>query len=194
MDDMVRPLQAAKRRIAHGEQQSLPTGLGDDLLSLTDSNMSTSSDSDTESDIVRYQKEISSSRKRNHSQAELSAPTRRSSREKPEPKMSYNIKIHPQDEELGMLSADENGASATSPKRRKMTPQPVNVGQNPDSNSRSTYTPKRTYREVSHISTSSSPVDSESSIEGNVTSVISGILGGDNMATDSCDPSVLDGR
>ncbi|KAJ4317215.1 hypothetical protein N0V94_005066 [Neodidymelliopsis sp. IMI 364377] len=116
MDDVIRPSQAAKRRSLHGEG---PPPLQDsDVSSFEDSDCDSGSmvgDEDTDDDEPQSSKQ---SRKRKRSGSPAPAPTRRSSRKKTSPKVSYNMKIHPQDSDLRRVYACDGSKSSPSANKR----------------------------------------------------------------------------
>lgn len=110
MDDSVRPAQAAKRRLAHGEMDSF---LDDICVSY-----SVHTDSDGEGDRKESESEgekptelTRKGKKRAKNLSQSAQPTRRSSRKIAKPRMSYNTSIHPQDRFLEVSSADESDCS-----------------------------------------------------------------------------------
>jgi hypothetical protein len=116
MDDIIRPSQAAKRRSLHGEG---PPPLQDsDVSSFEDSDSGPGSmvgDEGTDDDEPQSSKQ---SRKRKRSGSPAPAPTRRSSRKKTSPKVSYNMKIHPQDSDLRRVYACDGSKSSPSANKR----------------------------------------------------------------------------
>lgn len=113
MDDIVRPSQAAKRRSLHGEQPRLWSG--------SDGEVSQELHSDVESvagDEYSHDKESQQpmqGRKRKRSRSRHPEPTRRLSRRRTNPKVSYNMKIHPQDSDLERIWAWDESKIPSSP-------------------------------------------------------------------------------
>ena len=110
MDDFMRPSQAAKRRSLHGEGPFL-----DDCAKGDASEDSTSDagsiDGDQESDDDDSQPPARG-RKRKRSLSRTREPTRRSSRRRTTPKVSYNMRIHPQDSDLRRIGACDGSDSS----------------------------------------------------------------------------------
>ena len=108
MDDSVRPSLAAKRRSAHGEIQFF----SDDRFESFSRHADSSADSDAEGERVeeveKKPKPICKGKKRVRCQSESPEPTRRSLRKTTDQKVSYNMSVHPQDDDLIMLSADDD--------------------------------------------------------------------------------------
>ena len=121
MDDSIRPSQAAKRRSAHGEKQLSPH---DSLGALSDRS-DTDGDmpvlTDNESEIEDNPKQVPRNKKGQKAQPSSSAGTRRSLRTVSCPRKSYNMKIHPQDEELQILSDDETIMRVPRRKRKRQS-------------------------------------------------------------------------
>jgi hypothetical protein len=120
MDDAIRPTQAARRRTAHGEKQTCFDS--DDsseasVVTHTDAEESSDENSEAEEEPVQNQK----GKKRKLTQLQLLSvePTRRSSRKVSEPKISYNMNVHPQDEFLLASSDEEEFEPKKKPKRSK---------------------------------------------------------------------------
>jgi hypothetical protein len=111
MDDDIRPTQAAKRRLAHGEADVLSDDASEDFSVKADSD--TDEDSEAPGHEVEGEEHVNQSRrpsrkakKRLRRQYRPLEPTRRSSRKISEAKISYDMRIHPQDDELEMLTID----------------------------------------------------------------------------------------
>lgn len=122
MDDIIRPSQAAKRRSLHGEK-ALPPDDSDG--SDASSSNRTSSDvgsmvGDEESDDDEPQPS-KQRQKRKRPESRTPEPTRRSSRRRVSPKMSYNMKIHPQDSDLRRVYACDGSRSSPLPKKQEGT-------------------------------------------------------------------------
>jgi hypothetical protein len=115
MDDFIRPSQAAKRRSLHGESP-----LVDDRFESCASEDSTSDaesmNSGQESDDDDSQLQA---RGRKRKRSLLPEPARRSSRRRTTPKVSYNMRIHPQDSDLRRIGACDR--SNSSPASNKTT-------------------------------------------------------------------------
>lgn len=118
MDDAIRPSQASKRRILHGERPVL----------LKDSDASSSEYSGSDTGVVTYEEyseedeesqQPTRGRKRKRSRSRSLEPTRRSSRRRTQPKMSYNMKIHPQDSDLQRAYGCDGSKSSPSPNKRE---------------------------------------------------------------------------
>lgn len=112
MDDVIRPSQAAKRRLIHGVKPVLH------LYTEVEA-----SESDSESMVNGTDDEEDSQpptrgRKRKRSKSQTPEPTRRSSRRKTEPKVSYNVKIHPQDSDLKRAYAYDGSNNSPSPSKQ----------------------------------------------------------------------------
>jgi hypothetical protein len=113
LDDIIRPSQAAKRRLLHGERPTLPDdsngsvpeGLGSDVGSVV---------GDEDSDD-KEPRPSTRGRKRKRSVSLNPEHTRRSSRRRTKPKVSYNMKIHPQDSDLRRVGACDGSKSSPSP-------------------------------------------------------------------------------
>ncbi|KAH7089166.1 hypothetical protein FB567DRAFT_326537 [Paraphoma chrysanthemicola] len=105
MDDDIQPTRAAKRRMAHGETQSI---LVDASGSCSENN---EEDTDEDNDAANSTDEEravaqSKSRKRRRCENWPLEPPRRSLRKTSEAKVLYDMSIHPQDEELEMLTME----------------------------------------------------------------------------------------
>lgn len=114
MDDFIRPSQAAKRRSLHGERPALaddsnassPEDSGSDVGSMV-------GDEDSDDDNGSQPP-----RKRKRPKSRTPEPTRRSSRRKANPKVSYNMQIHPQDSDLQRVYACDGSKSSPLPKKQ----------------------------------------------------------------------------
>ncbi|CBX93724.1 hypothetical protein LEMA_P033980.1 [Plenodomus lingam JN3] len=127
MDDCMRPSQAAKRRLAQGEQ--LPSS--DDSIDCfpvsIDKDTQRSSDDSVEEDgaqkgVTQHQHAKKGKRRLRERSRSSSLPIRRSSRRVPGEKKVYDMSVHPQDEALELLSFDEEEVAASSSKRRRTNP------------------------------------------------------------------------
>ncbi|XPS99651.1 hypothetical protein M3J09_008823 [Ascochyta lentis] len=116
MDDFIRPTQAAKRRSLHGEEITLCDNSGASSEQ-SGSNVG-SADSDEDSDDEDSQPPTRG-RKRKRARSRTPEPTRRSSRRRVKPKMSYNMQIHPQDSDLERVYACDGSKSSPLPKKRE---------------------------------------------------------------------------
>ncbi|KAF3003606.1 hypothetical protein E8E13_007198 [Curvularia kusanoi] len=115
MDDFIRPSQAAKRRSLHGESPLLDDHSEDDASEVSSSDGG-SKDDDQESDS-EDSRPPTRGRKRKRSPLQTPEPTRRSSRRRTEPKMSYDMKIHPQDSDLRQIGACDGCNSSPDSKK-----------------------------------------------------------------------------
>jgi hypothetical protein len=112
MDDVIRPLQAAKRRSLHGERPLLRSSSDDETPYGSDFGVeSIVEDEDTDDEEA----EPTRSRKRKWNRPLIPEPTRRSSRRRTKPKVSYNMNIHPQDSDLNRVWACDGSKSSPSP-------------------------------------------------------------------------------
>ncbi|KAH6614104.1 hypothetical protein C7974DRAFT_70895 [Boeremia exigua] len=113
MDDFIRPSSAAKRRSIHG----VTSGVLDNEASEDSSSDMASILGDTDSDDEDSQPPTRG-QKRKRSKSPSSEPTRRSSRQRTTPKVSYNMKIHPQDSDLKRVWACDGSNSSPSPTKK----------------------------------------------------------------------------
>ncbi|KAF2829348.1 hypothetical protein CC86DRAFT_444447 [Ophiobolus disseminans] len=115
MDDSIRPTQAAKRRSAHGEEQ--PSS--DD----ENGSFSVRADSDTDSDVneeeVKKPEAVKKGKKRARHQSQSLEPTRRSSRRTADTKVLYDMSVHPQDQDLIVVSSDDDEDRSNPTTKRK---------------------------------------------------------------------------
>ena len=116
MDDIIRPSQAAKRRSLHGERLTLGDGSYDEASEDSGSDMG-SMVGDEYSDDEEPPRPTRG-RKRKRSRSQTPEPTRRSSRRRTKPKVSYNMKIHPQDSDLKRIWACDGSKSSPSPTKQ----------------------------------------------------------------------------
>ncbi|KAF2631114.1 hypothetical protein BU25DRAFT_481583 [Macroventuria anomochaeta] len=116
MDDVIRPSQAAKRRTLHGEKPALVDDL--DAFSLEDSRSDIGSIVGDEDSDDEEPQPPTRGRKRKRSTSRTPEPTRRSSRRRTNPKVSYNMKIHPQDSDLKRVYACDGSKSSPSPTKQ----------------------------------------------------------------------------
>jgi hypothetical protein len=119
MDDSIRPTQAAKRRSVHGEIQVI----SDDESDASDS-FSVHADSDNDEDqrkeeVEEKVKPIKTGKRRSRCRSTTPEPSRRSSRQTTKPKISYNMKVHPQDRDLEVSSDIDGDTGAASGKRKR---------------------------------------------------------------------------
>lgn len=105
MDDDIQPTRAAKRRLAHGETQSI---LVDSSGSCSENNEEGTDDDNAAANSTDEEEATvqPKSRKRRRCHNSPLEPSRRSLRKTPETKVLYNMSIHPQDEELEMLTME----------------------------------------------------------------------------------------
>ncbi|KAF1928013.1 uncharacterized protein M421DRAFT_166393 [Didymella exigua CBS 183.55] len=112
MDDVIRPSQAAKRRSLHGERPPLGSGVDGDGSEESGSDVgSMAGDDDSDGE----ESQPTRGRKRKRVRTLTSEPTRRSSRRRTNPKVSYNMNIHPQDSDLKRVWACDGSKSSPSP-------------------------------------------------------------------------------
>jgi hypothetical protein len=116
MDDIVRPSQAAKRRSLHGERP-LPSNDSDASSSEQSGSDVGSMVGDGDSDDDELQPPTRQ-RKRKRSESQAPEPSRRSSRRKANPRVSYNMKVHPQDSDLRLAYACDGSTSSPTTKKR----------------------------------------------------------------------------
>ena len=120
MDDRIRPVQAAKRRSAHGEEPIFDSADSTESYSF---NVSADESSNEQSeDEIQFSKEFTRGKRQKLVQTRLlpRKGTRRSTRKFSEPKTSYNMGVHPQDKFL-VISSDDDEEQMPSKKRRKLT-------------------------------------------------------------------------
>ena len=118
LDDLIRPSHAAKRRSIQGEEHASEDEV--DVSSFDESDTDANSDAEkiSSEDEAKPSKK---GRKRVRFEAKSPEPTRRSSRQGPQPRVSYNARVHPQDDLLKLaFAADEaaNLPTANKGKRR----------------------------------------------------------------------------
>jgi hypothetical protein len=122
MDDSIRPSQAAMRRSAHGEEQLIPSDDSSEASPVIDTEADELSGEESEAEEER--KPAANSRKRSHTQSGTRTRSykvvRRSSRKISEPKVSYNMDIHPQDKFLVISSDEDDEVHVSANKRRKL--------------------------------------------------------------------------
>lgn len=116
MDDVVRPSQAAKRRSFHGEQPLLWSDSDNDEFQESDSDDGSVAGDDASEDEESQQ--AMRGRKRKRSRSRIPERARRSSRRRTKPKVSYNMKIHPQDSDLQRVWACDGSKSSPSPTKQ----------------------------------------------------------------------------
>lgn len=116
MDDVIRPSQAAKRRSLHKEGRLRQEHSDDDDSEDSASDvgdMIGNGDDDTDIDSEPSAR----GKKRKRSRSQTPEPTRRSSRRRTKPKVSYNMKVHPQDSDLNRIWACDGSKSSPSSAR-----------------------------------------------------------------------------
>lgn len=113
MDDIIRPSQAAKRRSLHGERPVL--GSGSDSGDLEESGSDVGSIACDEDSDDKESQQPTQGRKRRRARSLTPESIRRSSRRKTKPKVSYNMKIHPQDSDLKRVWACDGSKSSPLP-------------------------------------------------------------------------------
>jgi hypothetical protein len=116
LDDVIRPSHATKRRSIHGEEC-----LSEDDLSVSSfggSDASIDSDTEKESRAIKA-KPTKKGPKRVKFDIKLPEPTRRSSRQKFQPRVSYNAQVHPQDDLLELAFAEDETAKPSSASKRR---------------------------------------------------------------------------
>lgn len=114
MDDFIRPSQAAKRRSLHGERPTPGNSFTDDASEGSGSDVgSILCDESSDGESQPHMR----GRKRKRSRSEVPEPTRRSSRRRTQPKMSYDMSIHPQDSDLRRVGACDGSNSSPSPSK-----------------------------------------------------------------------------
>ncbi|KAF2855582.1 hypothetical protein T440DRAFT_385243 [Plenodomus tracheiphilus IPT5] len=123
MDDSIRPTQAAKRRSAHGERLLSSDDSSECLSVHCDADTPPLSEASFEGEAFlekRGWKQAKQGKKRSRDQMQSpQEPTRRSSRRVSDEKKSYDMSVHPQDEDLELLSSDDEELSMPSPKRKR---------------------------------------------------------------------------
>ncbi|KAG9202940.1 hypothetical protein G6514_003721 [Epicoccum nigrum] len=107
MDDVIRPSQAAKRRSLHGESP-LVDDRSESYASEDSTSDAESMNGDQESNDDDSQPPARGRKRKRSLSPEL---TRRSSRRKTTPKVSYNMRIHPQDSDLRRIGACDGSNS-----------------------------------------------------------------------------------
>lgn len=115
LDDIIRPSQAAKRRSLHGEESTRPNY--SDGSASEDSGFDVGSGDENSGDEEPRPSTRGHKRRRLMSQAP--EPTRRSSRRRTKPNVSYNMKIHPQDSDLRRVGACDGSKSSPSPTKHR---------------------------------------------------------------------------
>jgi hypothetical protein len=122
MDDLIRPSQAAKRRSAHGEEQPFSSDDSSEASMVVQTDAEELSNEESEDE--EEQRSATNRKKRSHTQSRTQTRscevTRRSSRKVSDPKVSYNMDIHPQDKYL-VISSDDEEVPVSANKRRKLT-------------------------------------------------------------------------
>jgi hypothetical protein len=110
LNDVIRPSHAAKRRSIHGEE----------CPSEDEKSVSSFGGSDVEkaSSPVKA-KPTKKGPKRVKFDTKLPEPTRRSSRQKSQPRVSYNALVHPQDDLLELAFAEDETAKPSSASKRR---------------------------------------------------------------------------
>jgi hypothetical protein len=116
LDDVIRPSHAAKRRSIHGEECPSEDELS--VSSFGGSDASTDSDVEKVSSAVKA-KATKKGSKRVKFDIKLPEPTRRSSRQRSQPRVSYNAQVHPQDDLLELAFAEDETAKPSSASKRK---------------------------------------------------------------------------
>lgn len=117
MDDFIRPSQASRRRTLHGERPVQTGNLDASSFESSGSEMgSTVCDDDSDDEDSQPP---ARGRKRKRSKSRSQEPTRRSSRRRTKPKVSYNMKIHPQDSDLRRVYACDGSKSSPSPNKQE---------------------------------------------------------------------------
>jgi hypothetical protein len=125
MDDAVRPSQAAKRRSLHGDVQIL-SDESDDMSSMCAESSDESDEEEPKKDVKKKPHPFTKGNKRTRDPIEAREPTRRSSRQTAGVKVLYDTNVHPQDEDLIVLSSDDDEAeSGPIVKRRKWSSSPT---------------------------------------------------------------------
>ncbi|KAF1846790.1 uncharacterized protein K460DRAFT_249164, partial [Cucurbitaria berberidis CBS 394.84] len=119
MDDSIRPSQAAKRRSVHGEKQLLADFPSSFFSEHTDREVDSPTQVDHESEPEEAPRKVAMGKKRKRSHFQSPGPTRRSSRKTSDPKTAYNMSIHPQDEDLKLLSTNDSEVDIPAHGRRK---------------------------------------------------------------------------
>jgi hypothetical protein len=116
LDDVIRPSHAAKRRSIHGEECPSEDELS--VSSFGGSDATTYSDVEIASSPVKA-KPTKKAPKRVKFDTKLPEPTRRSSRQKSQPTVSYNALVHPQDDLLELAFAEDETAKPSSARKRR---------------------------------------------------------------------------
>jgi hypothetical protein len=116
LDDVIRPSHAAKRRLIHGEEYPSEDELS--VSSFDGSDATTYSDVEEASSPVKA-KPAKKGSKRVKFDIKLPEPTRRSSRQKSQPRVSYNALVHPQDDLLELAFAEDETAKPFSASKRR---------------------------------------------------------------------------
>jgi hypothetical protein len=113
---VIRPSHAAKRRSIHGEECPSEDELS--VSSFGGSDASTDSGVEKASSAVKA-KPTKKGPKRVKFDIKLPEPTRRSSRQKSQPRVSYNAQIHPQEDLLELAFAEDETAKPSSARKRR---------------------------------------------------------------------------
>jgi hypothetical protein len=104
MDDSIQPSQASKRRSAHGEIQLFSDDVTESSLVYTGLDIE---DEVNDGETEKAPEPIRKRKKRARSYSQSSKPIRRSSRKTKISKVSYNMNIHPQDNDLELSSTND---------------------------------------------------------------------------------------
>ncbi len=163
MDDSIRPSQAAKRRSVHGEIQLLSEDSCDRLSEELDTDAESLALTDNESEVEENPKQAPCDKRRKKARPCSSVATRRSSRITSCPRKAYNMKVHPQDEELQILSDDETIMRVPARKRKRLTSVLPTIELNSDNGSSNVL--KGKYSEVIHIADSNNSDGIEADFE-----------------------------
>jgi hypothetical protein len=118
MDDAVRPSQAAKRRALHEDVQ-ISSDESDNMSSMRAESSDESDEEEPKKDVKKKPQLVTKGKKRTRAQVELWEPTRRSSRQTAGMKVLYDMNVHPQDEDLIVLSSNDDEAEAGHIAKRK---------------------------------------------------------------------------
>lgn len=112
MDDVIRPFQAARRRSLHKEARRLDSHLEIDTSEASASDLhDTTANEDDDGDVSEP---TGRDGKRKRCRMQSPEPTRRSSRRRINPGVSYNMKVHPQDSDLNRIWACDGSKSSPS--------------------------------------------------------------------------------
>lgn len=119
MDDIIRPLQAAKRRSLHGEKRNRTNNVDASSSDQSDSDVrSMAGDEDSDKEEPQPFK---CGDKRKRSRSRTPEFIRRSSRRRTNPNVSYNTKVHPQDSDLRRVYSCDLMKSSPSPNKREVS-------------------------------------------------------------------------